>query len=78
MSCYEIDLKVHNIQLKFPRREDKWKMVAFMHAGYSLEELLKLNLVRIHQQVLFLSDVLGVDGKKMDKKYRAPWDLSTK
>ena len=60
ISFYEIDLMVHNIPLEFSRQGDKWIMVAFMNTGYSLKELLKLNLVRIHQQVLFISDVLGV------------------
>ena len=77
MSFYKIDLTVHNIPLEFSRRGDKWIMVAFMNTGYSLKELLKLNLVRIHQQVLFLFDVLGADGKIIGKRYRAPRDLDT-
>ncbi len=34
-----------------------------------MEELRRLNRVRIHQQVLFLLCVLGASGKTLDAKY---------
>ena len=37
--------------------------------GHSTKDLRRLNRVRVHQQVLLLSDVLGVSGKSLDKKY---------
>ena len=37
--------------------------------GYSGETLRRLNRVRLFQQVLFLSDVLGASGKSLDTKY---------
>jgi hypothetical protein len=44
-------------------------MQAFLTAGFSPEQLLILNLVRQHQQVLFESDVFSADGRKLDEKY---------
>ena len=38
-------------------------------AGFSKDSLLRLNRVRVHQQALFLSCVLGASGKTIDKKY---------
>ena len=52
-----------------PRLGDCWLMVRFAELGYSKKELLRLNRVRIHQQVLFLSDVLDAGGRAIDKKY---------
>ncbi len=64
---------LNNIDNFFPRPRvgDKW----FMHVSededlqYSPQEL-RLNRVRLHQQVLFLSDILcvKVKGTKIDTK----------
>ena len=40
--------------------------------GHSTEDLRRLNRLRVHQQVLFLSYVLGASGKYLDKKYLKP------
>ena len=37
--------------------------------GFTEDELGRLNRVRLHQQVLFLSCVLGASGKMLDRKY---------
>ena len=37
--------------------------------GPSTEDIHRLNRVRVHQQVLFLSDVLGASGNYLDRKY---------
>jgi hypothetical protein len=44
-------------------------MARFIGLGYSVEDLLILNRVRKHQQVLFLSDILGAGGELLDKQY---------
>ena len=41
----------------------------FITADFSKDSLLRLNRVRVHQQVLFLSCILGASGKILDKKY---------
>ena len=41
---------------------DKWLTACSEDAGFSKPELLDLNKVRLHKQVLFLSDFLSVDG----------------
>ena len=55
--------------LRIPREGDKWIMQLFVQAGFNKEDLLRLNRVRVHQQVLFLSCVLVASGKSLDKKY---------
>jgi hypothetical protein len=44
-------------------------MARFIAAGYKGKDLVTLNRVRKHQQVLFLSDILGVSGGSWDKQY---------
>ena len=52
-----------------PHEGDKSIMQLFVRAGFNKEDLLRLNRVRDHQQVLFLYFVLGASGKYLDKKY---------
>ena len=44
-------------------------MSAFETAGYSPEECNILNAVRLHQQVLFESDIYNADGKTINTRY---------
>ena len=44
-------------------------MVNFTAAGFGKNKSERLKKVRIHQQVLFLSCVLGASGKSLDAKY---------
>ena len=44
-------------------------MQLFVRAGFNKEDLLRLNRVRVHQQVIFLSCVLRDSGKSLDKNY---------
>ena len=52
-----------------PRERDQWLMQMFVSVGFSKEDLVRLNRVRLHQQALFLSCVLGASGKTLDPKY---------
>ena len=58
--------------LKLPRERDQWIMQMFVAVGFSKDDLVRLNRVRLHQQVLFLSCVLGASGKTLDMKYTTP------
>jgi hypothetical protein len=42
-------------------------MARFITMGYTTAELLILNQVRKHQQVLFLFDIIGAGGGLVDK-----------
>ncbi len=61
---------LNNIDNPFPRVGDKWFMRVFKDIQFSPQELQQLNRVRLHQQVLFLSDILCVRGTKIDTKYK--------
>ena len=60
---------VHNLTTGFPREGDDWLMSRFIARGHTTNELKTLNRVRKHQQVLFLSDILGASGGSLDKCY---------
>jgi hypothetical protein len=62
VDCYGFVLTVHNLLLTFPREENDWLMAWFITAEYKGKDLLTLNRVRKHQQVLFFSDILGASG----------------
>ena len=66
---FKVVIDINDHFLKMPCEGDKWIMQLFVRAGFNKEDLLRLNRVRVHQQVLFLSCVLGVSGKSLDKKY---------
>ena len=66
---FRTTVKVCNIPLLQPRKSDKWMMMELKRKGHSTEDIHRFNRVRVHQQVLFLSDVLGVSGKSLEKKY---------
>ena len=44
-------------------------MTRFIGLGHRDDDLLILNRARKHQQVLFLSDILGAGGELLDKQY---------
>ena len=61
-----------------PRENDRWLMSAFEAAGYSLDERITLNMVRLHQQVLYESDVFEADGRSLNSRYLHPRPPSSK
>jgi hypothetical protein len=44
-------------------------MLELAKLGYDLPTLIRLNRVRLYQQVVFLSCILGASGKELDEKY---------
>jgi hypothetical protein len=69
VSSFGFTLSVNNLPMRYPREGDDWLMSRFIARGYTEEELVSLNRVRKHQQVLFLSDILGAGGGSVDKHY---------
>ena len=67
---FGVTVELNDIAISVPREGDKWIMGEFVHSScYSKIELERLNKVRIHLQVLFLSDILGASGKVLDRKH---------
>ncbi len=52
-----------------PRKGDEWLMAVLFCLGYTTTELLCLTEVWIHQQVLFVSDVVDAHRNALDKRY---------
>ena len=69
MHAFQIVIDLGNIKITPPREGDAWFMVELRKLGFTEVELLRLNRVRLHQQVLFLSDVLDARGSAIDKRY---------
>ena len=69
--CHKFDVLVEfaDVPLELPREGDQWLMKLLEAAGFNQDELKRLNRVQVHQQVLFLSCVLGASGKTLDARY---------
>jgi hypothetical protein len=66
---YEVTVVMNDSPLELPRERDKWLMQEFIRLGYTKKDLERLNQVRLFQQVLFLSDILGASGSTLDERY---------
>lgn len=73
---YKIWVTITNLKILPPRAGDKFFIQALVDEGYKGEELVRLNKIRVHQQVLYLSDILNTNGRSVDLKYLAQWEGS--
>ncbi len=62
----DIVIPTINSSFQFPRRGDKFLMLVFMDRGHSREALTWLNWVRLHLQIIFLSDIFSALGLRID------------
>ena len=69
IDLFGIEVEIGNIDITPPRVGDDWLMKRFLRMGCTRKELIRLNRVRLHQQTLFLSDVLDASGRALDRKY---------
>jgi hypothetical protein len=55
-----------------PQERDLWLMKEFVQMNYNSDDLWRLNRVRLHQEVLFLLDVMDASSRAIDRKYLDP------
>jgi hypothetical protein len=77
-SRVRVKIEIANLLVHPPRERDTWLMQEFIKLNYSSKDLLRLNCVRLHQEVLFLSDVMDASSRGLDRKYlqQRPWEES--
>ena len=70
------DIQLAHIPLQPPQERDSWIMAEFIRMNFDTQSLCKLNRVRLHQQVIFLSDVMDASGRAIESKYleERPWN----
>ena len=66
---YGVKILMYDIPIEWTRERDKWLMREFERVGYKGEELRRLNRVRLHQMVIFVSDMVGASGRCLDERY---------
>ncbi len=71
-SRLQIDIMFAALPSQPPRERDSWLMLEFVRLNYNSDKLQRLNRVRMHQQVLYLSDVIDASGRAIDRKYLQP------
>ena len=64
-----VKIEIANLLVHPPRERDTWLMQEFIKLNYSSKDLLQINRVQIHQEVLFLSDVMDASSRALDRKY---------
>ena len=67
-SRLRIIIDIADIPVAPPRERDSWLMQEFVRLNYSGDDLRRLNRVRVHQEVLFLSDVMDARGRAIDRR----------
>ena len=75
---FDCRLFLNHTLFRLPREHDRWMMTAFEQAGFSPAECRTLNLVRLHQQVLYESDIFEADGRSVNPKYLTPRQTGTR
>jgi hypothetical protein len=63
---FDAVIQTADSSFQFPRQGDKFLMLVFMEQGHSREALIRLNWVRLHLQIIFLSDILLASGQRID------------
>jgi hypothetical protein len=73
-SCVQVEIEIADLLVHPPRERDSWLMQEFVRS----EDLQRLNCVQVHQEVLFLSDVMDASGRALDRKFlqQRPWEES--
>lgn len=66
---FKFPLTLGNVMCEPPRVGDDWLMPQFFRLGYTELELMRLNQVCLHQQALFISDVMDAGGRAIDRRY---------
>ena len=71
-----IDIQLAHIPLQPQRERISWIMAEFIRMNYDMQSLCKLNRVHLHQQVIFLSDVMDASKRAIELKYleEQPWN----
>jgi hypothetical protein len=77
MQALHLRIEIGNIDLEPPREGDAWFMEELFWMQYDKDELTRLNRVCLHQQILFLSDILDARGTAINRKY-LQWCLRSK
>jgi hypothetical protein len=66
-SCVQVEIEIADLPVHPPREWDTWLMQEFVRLNYSSEDLQRLNRVQVHQEVLFLSDVMVASSRVLDR-----------
>ncbi|KAL7482090.1 LOW QUALITY PROTEIN: hypothetical protein ACHAW6_007779 [Cyclotella cf. meneghiniana] len=69
---FQLKLVLGNISLTPPHEHDRWLTTAFEEAGFSPHECTTLNIVCLHKQTVFESDIFNADGITIHLRYCSP------
>jgi hypothetical protein len=62
VQAFHLRIKFGNMDLPPPQEEDAWLMEKLFCMQFDKDELARLKRVHLHQQALFLSDILDARG----------------
>jgi hypothetical protein len=61
-----VEIDIADLPVHPPWERDSWLMQDFVCMNYNCDDLWRLNQVRVHQEVLFLSDVMDASGRSIE------------
>ena len=67
-----VEIDIADIPVHPPWERDSWLMQEFACMNYKCNDLRSLNQVRVHQEVLFLLDVMDASCRATNRKYLDP------
>jgi hypothetical protein len=67
-----VEIDIANLPVHPPWERDSWLMQEFVHVNYNCNAIWRLNQVRVHQEVLFLLNVMDASGWSINRKYLNP------
>jgi hypothetical protein len=63
---FQVCVRARELPLAFSCERDSWLMLVFVAMGFTDDELICLNCVQCHQQVIIYSDIFDSGGKVLD------------
>jgi hypothetical protein len=71
---FGIVIQTAESSFQFPQRGNKFLMLVFMKQGHSREALMRLNRIRLHLQIIFLSNILLASGLRINPTVFQCWE----
>jgi hypothetical protein len=68
----QVEIDIANLPVHLPQERDSWLMKESVQMNYNSNDLRRLNRVWLHQEVLFLLDVMDASGRVINRKYLDP------
>jgi hypothetical protein len=71
-ACLKVDVEIADLPAHPPQERDSWLMWELVRLNYNSKDLRRVNCMQVHQEALFLLDIMAARGQIIDRKYLKP------